>query len=235
MDSRLPHTQDTICGHWTSILKNGQCNHRVQWLGPLLYALYTNDMSLVVRKPACTTPAHLSRSTLFGVQCSDCGILSNYADDSTYTVASKSRNTNQVNLRRNLDEIECYLTDNKLKINLGKTSLTECMIPQKKGKPPGNPPSLLVQGRNQDEDKLVEYTSYTRILGANLQANLGWLAHLETGEKAVLPRVRRQLGLLKHQGNLIPKSCRINLARSLVLSKLCYLMPLWGGGHPQHI
>ena len=68
-----------------------------------------------------------------------------------------------------------------------------------------------------------------RILGANIQHNMMWQSHLETGPKALLPRLRKQLGLLKHLGNLIPISIK-KLARCLIGSRLSYLMPLWGGG-----
>ena len=81
-------------------------------IGPLLYSIYTNDMSDVVKKPNCTNPVHLRRQTLWGSQCSNCGILTQYADDSTYTVGNISRQENQTSLRRNLDEIGLYLQDN---------------------------------------------------------------------------------------------------------------------------
>ena len=59
-----------------------------------------------------------------------------------------------------------------------------------------------------------------------------WHQHLETGAKALLPAVRKQLGLLRHLGNKLPKRTRNNLARGLILSRLNYLMPLWGGASP---
>ena len=45
----------------------------------------------------------------------------------------------------------------------------------------------------------------------------------------MLPAARKQLGLLRHLGNKIPRRTRNNLARGLILSRLNYLMPLWGG------
>ena len=197
-------------------------------IGPIFFAIFTNEMSLAVQRPSCDGQTHKDRRTLFGDQCSECGILTTYADDSTYTVTSRTRQNNQTHLRRSLDELECFLNDNKLVINLSKTSVTECIVQQKKGKNPGNPPSLVVRGET-GEDKEVSDKGCTRILGANLQANLGWYKHLETGEKAILPQARKQLGLLKSKGKLIPMSSRLNLARGLVLSKLAYIMPLWGG------
>ena len=81
-------------------------------IGPLLFVIFTNEMLSAVTRPNCAGPVHSERKTLFGSQCSDCGILTTYTDDSTYTVISKTRQTNQISLRRALDEIECYLNDN---------------------------------------------------------------------------------------------------------------------------
>ena len=155
-------------------------------IGPLLFAIFTNEMSQAMKNPACRDISHLERQTLFGKQCSECGIMTTFADDSTYMITSRTRQRNQINIRRCLDEIECYLNDNKLCINLKKTALMESMIAQKKGKTPGTPPSLVVTGLD-GEEKTVRDSVSIRILGANLQSNLSWQMHLEGGEKAVLP------------------------------------------------
>ena len=78
-------------------------------------------------------------------------------------------------------------------------------------------------------------SEYSRILGGNLQGNLLWSSHLETGERALFPLVRKQMGMLKHKGKLIPKTSRNNLARSLILSRINYLMPLWGGASKKYM
>ena len=62
-----------------------------------------------------------------------------------------------------------------------------------------------------------------------MQSNMSWQAHLESGLKALLPQVRRQFGHLRHQGNLIPRASRRNLVQGLIVSRLSYLLPLWGG------
>ena len=78
--------------------------------------------------------------------------------------------------------------------------------------------------------KILENSPHSRILSASVQGNMMWSSLLETGEKALLPQVRKQLGMLRHQGKLIPPKNRNNLAKGLILSRLSYLMPLWGGG-----
>ena len=198
-------------------------------VGPLLFTIMTNDMTESVKDRNCSLQPHHDKSRLFGSQCSRCGILSLYADDSTFTISSNTRVRNQVALRRNLDKIGLYLNDNKLAINTGKTQITECMISQKRSKTQGYPPELEVENENKEMKTVVD-TPSMRILGANIQGNILWQSHMETGSKALLPVVRKQMGYLKHLGIKIPKSCRNNLVKGLIQSRLSYLMPLWGGG-----
>ena len=163
-----------------------------------------------------------------GKQCSDCSILTQYADDTTYIVGNKSRQENQTILIRNLDKLSLFLNDNNLEVTQGKTSLTETMIKQKKGKIGGTPPSFTIQKQNGEQEELLD-SQHTRILGANIQSNMAWQLHLETGTKALLPQLRKQLGMLRHHGKLMPKKTRLNLARGILISRLNNLLPIWGG------
>ena len=196
--------------------------------GPLFYAIFTNELTETVKNENCHEISHNETTTLFGRQCRKCGILSVYADDTMYVASSKTRAENQLKILRNLDEIKCFLNDNQLTINSKKTSLTEYMVHQKKAKTKGDQPRLQIP-LEPGKEKIITDSSYTRILGANLQGNLTWQDHLETGAKALLPETRKQLGRLKHLGKKIPQGARKNLARGLILSKMNYLMPLWGG------
>ena len=203
-------------------------------IGTLLYAVYTNEMTETTKRNDCKNTAHRDTRTLFGQQCTDCGVLSLYADDCTFTVSSKVRDENQNRIRTTLDEIALFLNDNNLVINQTKTSITECMVAQKKGKTTGTPPHLNVE-KEPGVIKRIENKEYTRILGANIQGNVLWSNHLETGDKALLPQVRKQLGSLKHLGGQIPANCKMKLARGLILGKMNYLMPIWGAATHSHL
>ena len=93
-------------------------------IGPLLYAIFTNKASEVVKNQDCQNTVHLDRSKLFGVQCTDCGVLTSYADDTTYVVNSKHRWQNQDTISRTLDRMSEFLNENKLAINLPNTDIT---------------------------------------------------------------------------------------------------------------
>ena len=48
-------------------------------------------------------------------------------------------------MKETLSRIDDFLTENELHINVGKITLLECMIPQKKGRTKGQPPELTVE------------------------------------------------------------------------------------------
>ena len=200
-------------------------------LGPLLYSIYTNELTECVRNPACENIIHQDTSKLFGWNCQDCGTVDQFADDTTYTISNRRRSKNQEKLTRNLENIRIFLNMNRLSINIGKTKTTKIMIRQKRCRMAGNPPSLTV--RTEDNQvKEIQDTEVCRILGLNLQKNLTWKAHLKTGSKALLPSVRKCLGSLKHIGSMIPEKSRNILAKVLITSKLSYLIRVCGGGQP---
>ena len=125
-------------------------------LGPLLYTLYTNEMSTVIQDPDCLDPSHLRTQKLFGDQCHLCGNLTQYADDASYHIASKQRNRNQVKLSQNLDKLADFLNANQLTINQDKTHLLEVMIKQKRGRLPADPPPHSRSSINNIRLKLLE-------------------------------------------------------------------------------
>ena len=67
-----------------------------------------------------------------------------YADDATYQVDNKRRQMNQIKLDENFLRIRDYMNNNELSMNMGKTTITEYMVCQKKGKTPGLPPKLTI-------------------------------------------------------------------------------------------
>ena len=203
-------------------------------LAPLLYVIFTNEMTETIKRNNCGNQTYGDRSKLFETKCSECEILTIYADDSTYVVGNRSRQENQQIVRRSIYYIKLFLNDKQLVINMPKISLTECMIKQKYGRTLEPPPTLTVE-KEPGVDTIVAQSSYIRIFGANVQGNLMWQAYLEKGEKALLPAMGKHLGHIRHKGRLIPMRSRKSLARGMILSRLTYLMPLWGGAAKSYI
>ena len=69
-------------------------------------------------------------------------------------------------------------------------------------------------------------------MGLNFKHNLAWSSHLEDGDKPLLPNLRKCLGALKNAGKQIPCASRNTLARGIIISKLSYLVSIWGGATP---
>ena len=52
---------------------------------------------------------------------------------------------------------------------------------------------------------------------------------METGEKAIMPALRSTIGALKYIAHCIPKKSKLLLANGLVMSRVIYLVAMWGG------
>ena len=165
-------------------------------LGPLMYTLYINELPEAIKdNENCTSDKHSENVELFGQNCDKCGEIICYADDASVVHASNSREENQRKLTENLDKVNNFLTENRLVMNREKTTLTEIMISQKRSKIKGTAPTLIVKDKNYEIKTLVA-GKYVRLLGGNVSNNLCWTEHLEVGDKAILPRLRQQLGAL---------------------------------------
>ena len=101
------------------------------------------------------------------------------------------------------------------------------MTRQKRIRTPGSPPSLTVLDKNGNP-KLLNSQLHTRLLGINISRDLTWNDHLEYGEKPILPILRKQIGALYLLVKQLPKTSRLMLTNGLFMSKLCYLLQIWG-------
>ena len=153
-----------------------------------------------------------------------------YADDLTYITSDKLKVKNQLNLNIKLAKLEIFLNYNKLVINTPKTSIIECMIYQKETWSTGEPPHLVVEDPDNPAEVLViNDNKKFRILGTNILPNMSWVGHLDTGKKAILPKIRKQLGALMQLGKQLPKHSKKTLAEGLLISKFSYIITQWGG------
>ena len=91
-------------------------------------------------------------------------------------------------------------------------------------------PRTLVTKLPNGEDKIIESSRIIRLLVGNLQEDLTW-----RGKKSLLPALRSKIGALKLVGkNLSEEGC-LCLANGMIISKLLYLLPVWGGTHPSNM
>ena len=199
-------------------------------LGPALFTIYTNELSNVTKNTDCSNTQHTQGPTqkLFGNDCPQCGITPAYADDSTHVIRHATRQHNQQQLAINLQQIANHLQANQLTVNQSKTQIMETMVPQKKCKISGNPPLLAVLDEKKNV-QILQTVSHIKLLGMNLGDNLNWTPHLLTGEKPLISQVRQKLGALTLLKKELPTNARLTLANGVILSRLQYMLPVWGG------
>ena len=197
-------------------------------LGPLLYTLFINELPELVKEDDCTQQNHTRKTTLFGLNCEPCGAAPCYADDASIIQATASRISNQTKLETHLDRMVTFLNANRLNLNKGKTTICEVMTRHKRARVTGHPPALRITD-NHGRQKVITDRNYSRILGCNIGKDLDWTAHLISGEKALLPRLRKQLGALKLLSKELPHKSRLLLANGLLVSKISYMIQAWGG------
>ena len=203
-------------------------------LGPLLYTIFVNELPEITKEDDCSNYTHENTDTLFGINCEICGTIPCYADDATIIHSSKSRATNQQKLSRHLEKTTTFLNNNRLNLNREKTTISEIMSQQKRTRTIGSPPKLIVKDKN-NLDKEITSMDYTRLLGCNISIDLRWSHHLESGEKALLPRLRKQLGAIKLLSWELPKKSKLLLSNGLLISKICYMVQIWGAAQKNSI
>ena len=149
-------------------------------------------------------------------------------------MANYSRLCNQIRIIQILDRLTCFFNANKLTVNKLKTVLQELMLKQKRCKIQGSPPYLVTLD-DKGDIKVVKAAKSSILLGGSIQNDLQWQSHLETGEAPLLSALRQKLGALKHIGGNIPPKSKLLLINGMLLSKILYLLPLYGSTHKKYL
>ena len=197
-------------------------------LGLILFSLYTNELPECSKNRECPETCHLDKSDLFGRNCETCGLVPCYADDLTVLVASRDPEENKIKLSDKLGKISDFLQNNGLCVNRAKTKCQNFMAKQKHTRVHCDPVVMVVKWED-DEDKDICNLNQVRLLGLNLQQDYSWRAYLESGSRPLIQALRSRLSALKHLGNVIPLKGRRQLVNGLIISKLIYMIPVWGG------
>ena len=105
-------------------------------LGPMYYCIFTNDFPEVVHQRNCPAQVEINEFNGFNMQCSKCGGVTVYADDSTYSVSDSNYGALSDKISNKFDIMAEYLTANKLKVNSDKTHiLVMCSEQRSKNRP----------------------------------------------------------------------------------------------------
>ena len=183
-------------------------------LGPLMYIIFTNDIPDLVHD-------HLVSYQNPEPACVSCGSTVCYVDDGTYSVGHKDPSILSEKLSYQYDQIADYMAANKLVINGDKTH-------------------LLVMGTkhsaaHRDEVKLeagphtILPSSTEKLLGGQISQDLKWKQHILQGEQSLVKQLTSRINGLCMISTRANFSTRLMVANGIVISKLCYLIQLWGG------
>ena len=225
-----------MIGRHNSQLSKVQCGvPQGSIIGPTLFNVFTNELHDVINDcETCNDAAHNVSELIFNTNCKKCGCLPSYTDDAVYMAASASRIWNQQRLEIVLERLTKFLNSNKLCVNQSKTVLQEYILKQKCCKAKGVPLHLLTL-TDKGNIKDIKVVRSNILLGGTLQDDLQWRAHFETGEEPLLSALRKKLGTLKYLSKNIPQKSHLILASGLILSKMLYLLPIYGGTQQKYL
>ena len=192
-------------------------------LGPLIYCIFTNDFPETVHGPDCPLkPCETDSMPKYRCQCSECGGITVYADDSTYSVSDKNQDRLSDKLSDKFTVMADYLTANRLKVNSDKTHLIVMTTEQKRRHHP-------TRARIVTETEVIEPTQVERLLGAYIHQDMKWTEYLRNNENSLLHCLNQRLGAIKKVARAASFKARLTVANGIFMSKLIFMIPLWSG------
>ena len=116
-----------------------------------------------------------------------------------------------------------YLTENRLCINSDKTHMMVLCTEQKR-RHIDTQTVILNTG-----SELIHPTPVELLLGFQVDQNLGFGSFLMTGKDSVICSLSKRIGALKKIAKVSNFKTRLSVCSSLVISRILYMLPLYGG------
>ena len=77
--------------------------------------------------------------------------------------------------------------------------------------------------------EIIQATELEKLLGYEVHQNLGFGTFLMTGKSSVLSSLSKRIGALKSIAKVSNFKTRLSVCSSLVMSRILYMLPLFGG------
>ena len=182
-------------------------------LGPLLYILFTNDIPDLVHEH----PVSFEEPQA----CQQCGSIVCYVDDCTYGKGETDPVVLSEKLTTQYKVISDYMAANNLVINADKTHLV--VMGSKKTAARRNE-VFLRAGEHR-----IQPTRTEKLLGAIICEDFKWKEHILNHEESVVRQLTSRINGLTKVCCSASQKTRLRVANGIFISKLCYLVELWGG------
>ena len=183
-------------------------------LGPLLYILFTNDIPDLVHDH----PVNFLSPTPY---CADCGSTVCYVDDSTYSHGEADPAALSLKLTEQYDRISDYMAANKLVINGDKTHL----VVMGTKKTAARRQEVFVQA----DGHRIQPSKSEKLLGGIISEDMKWKEHLLNSDQSLVTQLTSRINGLVKVAYRAPMTTRLMVANGIFMSKLCYLIQVWGG------
>ena len=183
-------------------------------LGPLLYILFTNEIPDLVHDHPVSFMSPLPH-------CAGCGSTVCYVDDSTYSHGENDPIVLSQKLTQQYDKISNYMAANKLVINGDKTHLV--VMGTKKTAARRQEVSVEADGHT------IQPSQSEKLLGGIISEEMKWKEHLLGSDQSLVRQLTSRINGLLKVSSRAPFHTRLMVANGVFMSKLCYLIQLWGG------
>ena len=168
-------------------------------LGPLLFLMYINDISCASSKFHYTV----------------------YADDTSLLLNDKDLLSLHQNLTTELELIHQWIIENKLKLNIAKTTY---ILFQNRSLNHQLPPLML-------NGETIKNVTHTRFLGIHIDKNLNWNHQIND----VYCKLSRICGILYRVRNYLTIDAMLSIYYTLCYPHLIYCVSVWASTWPSFI
>jgi hypothetical protein len=155
------------------------------------------------------------------VQQAGCGELVGYVDDGAYSYAHNDPVVLSSVLTEKYNLLEDWMNNNMLVINPDKTHL---MVMGSRGKA-----GLRQQVSMTAGTYVIKPTETETLLGGHIHQSLQWNQHIRDNKSSMVRQLTSRTNGLKIMSKNATFSTRLMVANGVVMSKLVYLITLWGG------
>ena len=229
-DSAVGWMRSYLCGRSQCVYIDGELSDVLEVdvgvpqgsvLGGLLYVLLVGDLPQVVHENHEESEYNQDCESRYNKSCQECGGLTAFVDDSTYSVASADPKLLSDKLSNQYRKLADYMSDSGLVINDDETHLV-----------------VMGTRKNTEARKTVKVETGTvtikpveteKLLGLHIHESLKFAEHCRDNKKSLFSQLNpRMNGLRKLSRNATFKT-RLMVANSTIMSLFTYMITVWGG------